>query len=411
LRNCGPAPEEQHSIAFTFSPLTQKLLPKQALKLLTSNILNVMLSSRLVFNQIELCYMPRTGIIIICHGSRGEQGDIEISKALTRITEGVKTLLPPGLEVIGAALQFNHPTLEEAVESLAMRDVDQIIIMPYFLFSGRHITEHIPELVNKLKHIYPKKQFIMSNPLGSEEPFISSVAKRIEEAVPTLWVSTRTTPTSPETIERQSMEIVEKFLPSSPNMSVEERSVTKRIVHASGDPQVASLIKFSSSAIPSGLNAIAKGCPIFTDVQMVAAGINNRLAETCGCSISCAMDETKELKQAKEHNITRAAAAMHHLGTRLNGSVIAIGNAPTALLALVDLVDHKEIKPALVVGMPVGFVQAKESKDELMKRNVPYITVVGTRGGSAMAVAAVNALLKITVERNRHDINIKKGVY
>jgi precorrin-8X/cobalt-precorrin-8 methylmutase len=89
------------------------------------------------------------------------------------------------------------------------------------------------------------------------------------------------------------------------------------------------------------------------------------------------------------------------LGTRLNGAIVAIGNAPTALLALLDLVDHKEIKPALVVGMPVGFVQAKESKDELMKRNIPHITVVGSRGGSAMAVAVVNALLKIAVERKR----------
>jgi precorrin-8X/cobalt-precorrin-8 methylmutase len=248
----------------------------------------------------------------------------------------------------------------------------------------------------------------MSSPLGSEEHFIFSVSKRIEEAAPTLWSNAPASPTSPETIEQQSMEIVEKFLPPSPKMSPEERLVTKRVVHASGDPQIASLIKFSPSAIVSGLDAIAKGSPIFTDVRMVATGINDHLAETCGCSIFCAMDETKGLRKTKEHNTTQAAAAMHHLGTRLNDAIVAIGNAPTALLALLDLVDHKEINPALVVGMPVGFVQAKESKDELMKRNVPYITVVGTRGGSAMATAVVNALLKIAVEGNKHDINIKK---
>jgi precorrin-8X/cobalt-precorrin-8 methylmutase len=285
--------------------------------------------------------------------------------------------------------------------------VDQIVIMPYFLFSGRHITEHIPELVEKLKSIYPKRQFIMSSPLGSEEHFISSVVKRIEEAVPTLWTNVRTSPTSPEFIEQQSIEIVEKFLPPSPNMSAEERSVTKRVVHASGDPQVVSLIKFSPTAIPSGLSAIAKSSPIFTDVRMVATGINDHLAKTCSCSITCAMGETKGLEQTKERNTTQAAMAIRHLGTKLNGAIVAIGNAPTALLTLLDLVDHKEIKPALIIGMPVGFVQARESKDELMKRNVPYITVTGTRGGSAMAVAAVNALLKIAVERN-YDTNIKK---
>lgn len=135
-------------------------------------------------------------------------------------------------------------------------------------------------------------------------------------------------------------------------MSEDGRLVVKRIVHANGDPQVAPLIKFSPSAISSGLSTIAKGSPIFTDVQMVTAGINRHLAEACGCFVSCAMDETKGLKQTKEQNITRAAAAMRHLGKRLNGAIVAIGNAPMALLALLDLVDHKELKPALVVGIP-----------------------------------------------------------
>jgi len=266
--------------------------------------------------------------------------------------------------------------------------------MPYFLFPGRHVTEHIPQLVEKLKRIYPERQFIMANHLGLEEHFIVSVAERIEEAAPEL-LNARLSPTSSGDIEQRSMEVAERLLPPAPNISREERLVVKRIVHASGDPQVAPLIKFSPSAISSGLSAIAKGSPIFTDVQMVAAGINRHLAEVCRCSISCAMDETRGREQVKELNITRAAAAMRHLGTRLNGAIVAIGNAPTALLALLDLIDAKEIRPALVVGMPVGFVQAKESKDELMKRKVSYVTVVGTRGGSAMAVATVNALLKI----------------
>jgi len=348
--------------------------------------------------------MPQTGVIILCHGSRGQRGIVEVPEALRRVTEGVKLLLPPGVEVIGAALQFNHPTLEEAVESLAVGGVERIVIMPYFLFPGRHITEDIPQLVEKFKYSYPDKKFIVANPLGLGEHFIVSVAERIEEAVPEL-TNARPSPTSPDAIEQQSMEIAERLLPPVPNISGEEQLVLKRIVHASGDPQVASLTKFSPSAISSGLSAIAKGSPIFTDVQMVAAGINRHLAEACGCFVSCAMDETKGRKQATEPNITRAAAAMRHLGTRLNGSIVAIGNAPTALLALLDLIDHREIKPSLVVGMPVGFVQAKDSKDKLTKQDVPYITVVGTRGGSAMAVATVNALLKIAVEKKGHGRN------
>ena len=335
--------------------------------------------------------MPQTGVVILCHGSRGEQGALEVAETLKRLTEGVKPLLSPGVEVIGAALQFNHPSLEEAAESLVGWGVERIVIMPYFLFSGRHITEHIPELLNKLRGVYPEKQFIMATPLGLEEHFITRVAGRIEEAAPELSLNTRLSLNSPEDIERQSMEIVERLLPPALNISAEERLVVKHIVHAGGDPQIASLVRFSPSAISSGLSAMAKGSPIFTDVRMVAAGINRHRAEVCRCPVSCAMDESEGLKP----DTTRAAAAMRHLGKRLNGAVVAIGNAPTALLALLDLIDKDGIKPALVVGMPVGFVQAKESKDELMKRDIPYITIAGTRGGSALAVATVNALLKI----------------
>ena len=351
--------------------------------------------------------MSQSGVIILCHGSRGKRGIIEVPETVKRIADGAKPLLPPGVEVIGAALQFNHPTVEEAVESLAAHGVHRIVIMPYFLFSGRHITEDIPQLVEKLKRTYPERQFIVAKPLGLEAHFIGQVVRCvvrcIEEATPELWSNMPISPTSPEAIEQQSMDIVERLLPPTLKISRDERLVVKRVVHASGDTQVATLIKFSPSAIPDCLSAIAKGSPIFTDVQMVAAGINRHLAEACGCFISCAMDEIKGQKQVEEQNITRAAAGMRHLGNRLDEAIVAIGNAPTALMTLLELIDNDGIKPALIVGMPVGFVQAKESKDELMKRNVPHITAVGTRGGSAMAAATVNALLKIAVERNSHD--------
>lgn len=347
--------------------------------------------------------MPQTGVIILAHGSRGERGIVEVNATLRRVTAGVTPLLPRGVKVIGAALQFNHPNLEEAVETLALQGINRVVIMPYFLFSGRHITEHIPQLIEGLKSRYPGVQFTLANTMGNDELFIGLVARRLEEAAPEIWASVRASPTSPEDIERQSMEIAERFLPPAPNMSEDERLVVKRIIHASGDHQVAPLIKISPSAISSGLSPIDKGSPIFTDVRMVAAGINKRLAEACGCLVSCAMDEAKELEQTKETSITRAAAALRNLGKRLDGAIVVIGNAPTALMALLDLIDNSAVKPALVVGMPVGFVQAKESKDELMKREIPYITIVGTRGGSAMAVATINALLKMAVDRKEPD--------
>jgi precorrin-8X/cobalt-precorrin-8 methylmutase len=355
---------------------------------LTGGIGTCILSNKIDYYQVWLFMMLPTGVIILCHGSRGERGALEVAETLKRLTEGVKPFLSPGVEVIGAALQFNHPTLEEAAESLVGRGVERVVIMPYFLFSGRHITEDIPHLAEELSSRYRDKKFIVTKPLGSEEHFIVSVARRIGEAVPEL--NSRPSLNSPQEIERQSMEIVERFLPPL-KISADERMIMKHIVHAGGDPQLASLVRFSPSAVSRGLSAIVKGSPVFTDVRMVAAGINRHLAGACGCPISCALDET----EGSNPGTTRAAAAMVNLGKRLNGAVVAIGNAPTALLALLDLVDNDGVKPALIVGMPVGFVQAKEAKDELMKRAIPYITIAGTRGGSSLAVATVNALLKI----------------
>lgn len=359
----------------------------------------VCIISNILENKQARLIMSETGIIILAHGSRGARGIVEVPEALRGVTEGVKSLLPPGVEVTWAALQFNHPSLEEASGFLVTKGVHRIIIMPYFLFPGRHITEDIPQLIERLKSSYPDKKFIMTNPVGLEIHLINQVLRCIEEAAPELWFNARVPSLSPEAIEQKSLDIVEKLLSPALDISEDKRLVVKRIVHASGDPQLAFLVRFSPSAVSDGLNAVVKGSPIFTDVNMVAAGINRHVAEAFKCSISCALEEVHGQRQRVGQNTTRAAAAMRHLGKRLNGAIAVIGNAPTALMALLDLIDSG-IKPALVVGMPVGFVQAKESKEELMKRKVPYVTVIGTRGGSAVAVATVNALLRIAAERN-----------
>ncbi len=341
--------------------------------------------------------MTDTGVIILAHGSRGEKGILEVRDALQEICEGVRLFLVDGVEVIGAALQFNRPSLEDAVERLASDSVTKIVIVPYFLFPGRHITEHIPHLIEGFKGQYPEVQFTLANTLGREDFFISLVARRILECAPELSPAPSGYATDSRDIEKQSMEIVEQLLPDLLKMPGPEQAIVKRIVHASGDPGVAHLVRLSPSAIPSGLGSIAAGNPILTDVRMVAAGINRGVAQHFGCPVICSLDEIGQ-KSLASSEVTRSAAAIRQLGAKLNGAVVAIGNAPTALFALMEMVDNSGIKPALVIGMPVGFVQAQESKEELLKRDVPYITVVGTRGGSAMAAATVNALLKIAAE-------------
>ena len=150
------------------------------------------------------------------------------------------------------------------------------------------------------------------------------------------------------------------------------------------------------NAVDAGVAAIHAGKPIFTDVRMVAAGINKHLALEFGCSVHCVLDEADEPPKVEGY-ATRSAAAIAAMSFRLSSAITVMGNAPTALLELINLIDHG-VLPSLVIGMPVGFVQAEESKIELTRRSVPYITINGRRGGSPAAAATVNALLHLALE-------------
>jgi len=342
--------------------------------------------------------MTRTGIIVLVHGSRGSRGRGEVESSLETIVSGLKRYLAPDVEIVGAALQFNQPSLEEAVEILCSKHIKRIIIVPYFLFAGRHITEHIPQALSDLQHLYPDTQLIVADAMGLDDSFIGLLARRVRKAAPDIGrtlINVRG-----KSIETESMQILGSILPPLPTMPDEEMAVIKRLVHASGDIEIAQLAKFSDNAISRGVRAITLGSPIFTDVRMAMTGIDIRLADFFGCKVTCALDSMEIGGQAELGENTRTAAGMQNLGGKLDGAIVAIGNAPTALLALLELIDDKSIRPALIIGMPVGFVKASESKLELMKRDIPYITVTGTRGGSALAAAAVNSLLRIAWDQH-----------
>lgn len=199
-------------------------------------------------------------------------------------------------------------------------------------------------------------------------------------------------------IEELSLNIVDGLLPPL-ELSPEERQVVMRLVHTCGDPSLSEFVVFHPQAINASLNALEKYSPIFTDVRMVYTGIDSSRAKSLGCQVYCALSEMKEPPGEKE---TRSGAAMRSLGSRLNGAMVAIGNAPTALLSVLEMIDSGIARPALIIGMPVGFVASEESKEELMKRDVPYIAIKGTRGGSPLAAAAVNALLRLaTLDKER----------
>lgn len=166
-----------------------------------------------------------------------------------------------------------------------------------------------------------------------------------------------------------------------------------RLVHATGDPEYARLTRINSGSVEIGIKALGSGAGVFTDVRMVESGINRRLLSRFGGKSRCLIDAPETAELASREGITRAAASVRLAADTLEGQIVAIGNAPTALVELLRLIDNGAPRPALVVGTPVGFVGAAESKELLAESGIPFITVLGNKGGSSVAAAAVNALL------------------
>lgn len=199
--------------------------------------------------------------------------------------------------------------------------------------------------------------------------------------------------THPGDIERESMAIIEKNTPGLANWPIMEQAIVKRIVHTTGDFNIAPLVKIHPRAVASGLEAIHQGCTVFTDVNMVLAGLNKKKLAQFGIRTACRISDPDIAAEAAKTGRTRAMIAMQRAGT-LTGDIVIIGNAPTALFTLCKLIDTGAARPALVIGTPVGFVGASESKELLVALDkVPYITIAGTRGGSTIAAAIMNALL------------------
>jgi precorrin-8X/cobalt-precorrin-8 methylmutase len=199
--------------------------------------------------------------------------------------------------------------------------------------------------------------------------------------------------TDPELIETRSMEIIAPYLA---NLTLDPVTVKvySRIIHAAGDPDYGNVIRIHPDAIEAGCRAIEAGCDIFCDVEMVRTGINKRRLATYGGVVHCLIADPDVAVRAKAQGITRSMAAMRTFGDQLHGAVVAIGNAPTALFELLNMMKETNIRPALIIGVPVGFVGARESKDLLVETSpVPYITVVGNKGGSPIAAATTNAIL------------------
>ncbi len=198
----------------------------------------------------------------------------------------------------------------------------------------------------------------------------------------------------PEDIEKRSMEIITSEL-GGRTWPEPQFSIVKRCIHTSADFDYADNLVFSPDAAEIGVKAIRKGADIVTDTKMAAAGINKRKLALYGGSVHCFISDEDVVAEAKERGCTRATVSMERGAevAKMKPVIFAVGNAPTALIRLAEMIDAGEIKPALVVGAPVGFVNVVESKEIMMRCDVPFIIPKGRKGGSNIAATICNAMI------------------
>ncbi|MDI6617062.1 MAG: precorrin-8X methylmutase [Clostridiales bacterium] len=201
----------------------------------------------------------------------------------------------------------------------------------------------------------------------------------------------------PAEIEKRSMEIIGREIGDT-RFDGDELTIVKRMIHTTGDFDYKNIAVFRNDAVESGVKLLKHGCRIFTDTRMAWSGINKRAVERSGSVLKCYIDDERAAHMAKENGTTRSYAAVE-IASREAVDMFVIGNAPTALCRVGELIEEGKINPSLVIGVPVGFVEAAESKEYIRKFDVPSITTSGPKGGSNVAASIVNALLYMAVGR------------
>jgi precorrin-8X/cobalt-precorrin-8 methylmutase len=204
----------------------------------------------------------------------------------------------------------------------------------------------------------------------------------------------------PGEIENLSFSIIDSEA-GSHNFTPQEWNIVRRIIHTSADFEYMESVRFHPAAVAAGIKAIKEGCAIVTDTNMARVGIRKGEISLFGGEVHCLIADQDVAERAKDNKQTRALAAMDKAVEMFDNAIYVIGNAPTALMRLMDLVNEKKMTPALVVGLPVGFVNAAESKAELVKLDTPFISNVGRKGGSNVAASVINALSIMAAERSK----------
>ncbi len=329
-------------------------------------------------------------IILIGHGSpKKDANNVEMVGRL------LHQAIHPGCSkgcVRVAYLQFAEPDLMDTIKKSILGGAGRIIVHPFFLSSGMHVTKDIPEMIQEAERIYPDVEFVYTEPLGIHEKLVHVVLERMASAGFK----------AAGDIEKRSFEIISDEIDLS-SFPPEQLPVIKRVIHATADFEFKDSLVFYPDAVKAGVEAIRAGKDILTDIKMVKAGINKKLLKKWGGKVICKIQSKEQRAKGKGHKTKAEIGIEEALRENNNVGIIAIGNAPTALLKTIELfnlpIDQLTHSPILVVGVPVGFVKAIESKALLSTQKFPFITNLSRKGGTPVAVAIVNALLKMADEK------------
>lgn len=342
----------------------------------------------------------KTGVILISHGSKLSSGN----DGLFKVTDMLRAMNRWDM-VEAAFLQLAEPAFPEVVQKIVERGANRIVVIPLLLFKGNHVYKDIPEMIEGAKKNYPHVEFVYSNNIGADERIALIAADRIHEALAERNYGNRQRIEQPQAITDESFEIIDTLvdLGSVPAL---HRPIIQRVIHATGDTEYAYNLIFHPMAVDAGICSLRSGKNIITDVNMVKAGITKGPVEKLGGKIVCKISDNSVIDEAKRLGKTRAVVSMQQSAHEMKDGIVVIGNAPTALFEVIDLIKKGLAQPALVIGIPVGFVGAVEAKYALKDISVTYITNTNRKGGSAAAVSIINAIIKLSKECSEDEETI-----
>lgn len=337
----------------------------------------------------------KESILLLGHGSPKKDAN-----KLDHMAVMLHTMLHAGCKedcVKVAYLQFAEPGIMDTIKDSVSRGAKKVVLHPFFLSAGLHVTRDIPEMIDEARGLYPDVEFIYTEPLGTHEKLAHIVMERISAAEQL----------APADIEKRSFDILSAEADLS-GIPFDRLPIVQRVIHATADFDFKNTLTFHPDAVAQGLAAIKAGKNILTDVEMVKTGINKKWLSQWGGSVICRIQSTEDGAQSTDKRTRAEIGIEKALRENNNIGIIAIGNAPTALIKTIDLLTNSEPpigsfegrlrtrnSELLVIGVPVGFVKAVESKALLAVQQFPFITALGRKGGTPVAVAIVNALLKM----------------